>query len=157
MHILVAFMNRISQVPTDIIAYYVRWGLNKFALQSGRGFRTFLKPRIFRYLLTFSTVWQAENIMKLLFPWQLRSFRWCLGRLYRMLCTASGGCVLYLNHQISWNHSKYFFLCLFLSLRFHQGMTEAEHNWPIPKFFGNWPLAWAAKDFWSGHIFKKYS
>jgi hypothetical protein len=26
-------------------------------------------------------------------------------------------------------------------------MTEAEHNWLIPKFFGNWPSASAAEVF----------
>ena len=28
-----------------------------------------------------------------------------------------------------------------------QAMTEAQHNWPIPKFFGNQPLASAIEVF----------
>ena len=36
-----------------------------------------------------------------------------------MVCTASVGCILYWNHQTTWNHSKYTFLCLFFSVCFH--------------------------------------
>ena len=46
-----------------------------------------------------------------------------------MLFTASGGCVLYWNHQTSWNHSKYFLcVCFFLYVFMQYGPQRCIHG-----------------------------